>query len=341
MSSDGRFDYTTRVTVLSRTIVYKQQTHPLYKEGPVALKVTASRHSIDTAWHPSLHEANVYKLLGPHPSIPDFVECVEDWFDTDCFQACDARAGRKCVPILVIQFVKAVPLERFLSSVCTIRWSVAMQILRQVVTVLEHVHSKGIVYRDLKLPNLILDRAGHVWLVDYASSIVVGSVDLAGDVTQHIGAPELYRPLSLCDGELSPPRLPFMTDFWAFGAFVLELLTCRPYLGSFSVRSFQLSQCELNEKVIEGVALAKVRYKGVFYDKKPKSNGCCSSKVLWESLTDLLMGLLQVNPADRLGYNGGWADVRGHSFMQNILTDAPTPFPEEYEDEVDELTLGL
>ncbi|CBH17544.1 protein kinase, putative [Trypanosoma brucei gambiense DAL972] len=338
---DSSHDYSTLVTALSRTMVFKQDSHPRY-EGPVALKVAAKSGSDDRGMHPSLHEAGVYKLICPHPSIPDYVDCVEDWFDTERFLAEEERRGEQRLPVLVTQFIKAVALDRFLCSVRVIRWSVVIHIANQLVEVLKHINSKGVVYRDLKLPNVIIGAGGNVWLVDYASSMIVGGEEPSSGVTSHMRPPESFEFPDHQSGEqISQAQLSFMADFWVFGAFLLEILSGRPYLGSFDVRSSHLTQSQLEEKVLEGVSVIKDRYKGAYYNRRFNKSFPCNAKTLWDALTGLLIKLLRRNPKERLGHDGGWYAVKQQPFFKYTLCDLTVPFPLDYEDEIEELMAGF
>ncbi|RNF12604.1 protein kinase [Trypanosoma conorhini] len=362
MTPEPRYDYGTVVAALSRTVVFKQNRHPRYPAGPVALKVTAGPSPLlpatcqqdtspaagpagDGATHPTLHEARIYARVCPHPSIPAFVECVEDSFDTSRFRAEERQCGVQRLPVLVTQFVKAASVDRFFHTFRVLRWSVAVRVAHQVASVLRHVHSKGVVYGDLKLPNVLLGGKGDVWLVDFASATVVhcgadgaerrgGRVsreELARGITPHLRAPELLPTTPAAGPEASLPH-PFMVDFWAFGAFILEILTGRPFLGSFAECSGTYTQDELQTKVLEGCSLAKRRYGGAGGPRHPPG--------VWDALRDLLTGLLRRSPEQRLGFGGGWGEILRHRFFEAVEPDLREPFPEEYAEENDELTLG-
>ncbi|KEG07279.1 putative protein kinase [Trypanosoma grayi] len=359
--AESRYDYSTTVAILSHTAVFKQGSHPRYGADPVALKVTATPLPVQSghdAAHPTPHEARVYALLCPHPSIPTFVECEEDLFDTSRFFAEEYRCGVQRLPILVTQFVKAASVDRFFLSFPVIRWSVVVRVARDVAAVLQHVHSKGVVYGDLKLPNVLLGNGGRTWLVDFASAVVVGEAaasaspfapcearggirreELARGVTLHMRAPELFPSTDVGNDAYNMVLLqhPFMVDFWSFGALLLELLTGRPCLGSFAIGSGTLSAGELQAKVLEGWALAKRRYN----NSSSGTHGPHQVNTAWEALKDMLTGLLQHRPEQRLGFSDGWDSVLQHRFFECVKTNLKEPFPEEYDDEISELLLGL
>ena len=43
-------------------------------------------------------------------------------------------------------------------------------ILVEIVVALEMIHSRGVVYRDLKLENILIDEQGHLKLTDFGLS---------------------------------------------------------------------------------------------------------------------------------------------------------------------------
>jgi eukaryotic-like serine/threonine-protein kinase len=91
----------------------------------------------------------------------------------------------------------------------------------QVADALDYAHRQGVVHRDIKPPNLLLDAQGNVWVTDFGlAKLVEGdelsqSHDLVG--TLRFMAPERFR------GVTNP-----LSDVYALGATLYELLTLKP-----------------------------------------------------------------------------------------------------------------
>ncbi|XP_068792678.1 cGMP-dependent protein kinase 1-like isoform X2 [Struthio camelus] len=89
-----------------------------------------------------------------------------------------------------------------------------------VVEALGYLHGHGIVYRDLKPENLMLDKQGYVKLVDFGFAKVLGR----GEKTYSFcGTPEYLAPEIL-----RQEGHDFAVDFWMLGILIFEMLVGRP-----------------------------------------------------------------------------------------------------------------
>ncbi len=103
--------------------------------------------------------------------------------------------------------------------------------IRQAADGLAHAHANGVIHRDVKPSNLLLDLAGRVKVVDFglARDEQQGSLSTTGDVagTPHYMSPEQARALR--------DRIDHRTDIYSLGVVLFELLTLeRPFEGQTS-----------------------------------------------------------------------------------------------------------
>uniref|UniRef100_A0A673JD99 Protein kinase C n=1 Tax=Sinocyclocheilus rhinocerous TaxID=307959 RepID=A0A673JD99_9TELE len=151
----------------------------------------------------------------------------------------------------------------------------------EIVCGLQFLHSKGIIYRDLKLDNVMLDGEGHIKIADFGMC----KENVFGDnrATTFCGTPDYIAPEILLGQQYS-----FSVDWWSFGVLVYEMLIGQsPFHGDDEDELF-----------------VSIRMDTPHYPR-------------WITVDtgDMLERLFERDPSCRLGIVG---NIRGHLFFKTV-----------------------
>jgi WD40 repeat protein len=107
---------------------------------------------------------------------------------------------------------------------------------------LEHAHQQGVIHRDVKPGNLLLDNAGRLWVADFGLAHVQGAAGLTvtGDL---VGTLRYMSPEQALAGRAPVDH---RTDVYSLGATLYEVLALRPPFGGRD-RQELLGQIALEE----------------------------------------------------------------------------------------------
>uniref|UniRef100_A0A668AIT6 cGMP-dependent protein kinase n=1 Tax=Myripristis murdjan TaxID=586833 RepID=A0A668AIT6_9TELE len=157
-----------------------------------------------------------------------------------------------------------------------------------VLEAFDYLHTRGIVYRDLKPENLLLDAKGYVKMADFGFAKRIG---LGKKTWTFCGTPEYVAPEVIMNKGHD-----FGADCWSLGILIFELLTGNPpFAGSDPIKIYTM--------VLHGIE--KVDF--------PKRIG--------KRPDDLIRRLCKLNPVERLGNKkNGIIDIKKHKYQHFDLS---------------------
>jgi serine/threonine-protein kinase len=175
---------------------------------PVAIKAMAAHLAADPQFEQRfLDEARAQAIL-QHPRILG----VTDFF----------REGG--VYYLVMPLVYGRPLDdRLAEAGGPLPLGEAVAIASDLLDALDYAHQRGIIHRDVKPSNILLDRAGQAYLTDFGIALLVGQ-DRRTRTGTSLGTPHYMSP----DQIRSPRTIDHRADVYSAACVIYEMLAGRP-----------------------------------------------------------------------------------------------------------------
>ncbi|XP_043930422.1 protein kinase C eta type [Protopterus annectens] len=219
----------------------------------------------------TMTEKRILSLAGSHPFLTQLF-C--------CFQTPDRL-------FFVMEFVNGGDLMFHIQKSRRFDETRARFYTAEITSALMFLHGKSIVYRDLKLDNVLLDSEGHCKLADFG--MCKEGISEGHTTSTFCGTPDYIAPEILQEMQYGPS-----VDWWALGVLLFEMLCGHaPF------------EAENEDDLFETILKDEVLYPAW----------------LNSEATDFLKSLLVKNPNKRLGCvvaQGGEQAIVEHPFFQDV-----------------------
>ena len=142
--------------------------------------------------------------------------------------AAEARDG---LLFLVMRMLPGRPLSERIARDGPMAPDEAARIAHEVAQALAFAHQRGVIHRDVKPDNIVLDAAGHASVTDFGVSLVIGSPGAGTARGGSVGTPAYVSPEQALDEAVDG-----RSDVYALGVVLFEMLTGRVPFGGRSAR---------------------------------------------------------------------------------------------------------
>lgn len=202
------------------------------------------------------------------------------------------------IPFIVMEFFDGVPLSKFLET-RELTTKEKLEILRKIGKAIDFAHSKGVIHRDVKPANILINDDKEVKIADFGIARIISSQKLKQSVA--IGTPAYIAPEQAI-GEAIDQR----ADIFSLAVVAYELLSgVAPFLGNdYNSTLYNVLYAEPREvRRLKDAGINEEKWKKTFeraLSKKPEKR-FSTAKDLVEALEEVIISDRLIKPLKQTG----------------------------------------
>ncbi|GEM_PF-5643021 len=226
-----------------------------------AVKCLAPELTIDPKFRDRFEQEGKNQARLEHPNIVQVTDSVEQ--DGHFF--------------LVMEYVDGQELDNIIKAKEKIPEKEALAIFKDILKGLNFAHSKGVIHRDIKPPNILVDKNGRVRIMDFGIAILAGEKRLTA-TGRNIGSPWYMSPEQI----KKPRETDHRSDVYSAGIVLYEMLTGEVPFDSDTDSDYEVKEKHINKPVPDPIQknpqiskpLAQIILKALEKNPDDRFNGC-------------------------------------------------------------------
>ncbi len=131
---------------------------------------------------------------------------------------------------IVMEYVEGMTLKQYIQKNDPIPIEKALDIMKQITAAISHAHHNGIIHRDIKPQNILIDHEGNIKITDFGIAIALSSTNIT-QTNAVLGSVHYLSPEQARGGMANKK-----SDIYSLGIVMFELFTGRlPFYGESAI----------------------------------------------------------------------------------------------------------
>ncbi len=146
---------------------------------------------------------------------------------------------------IVMEFLDGITLKEYIDGKTVLSWKEASFYTIQILRALEHAHSKGIVHRDIKPQNIMLNKSGEIKVTDF------GIAKLPNASALTVGEKAIGTVYYISPEQASGKPTDFRADLYSVGILLYEMTTGKlPFVHE---NALNVAMMQVNDTAVEPI----------------------------------------------------------------------------------------